>query len=95
MSIAAKQAAKAVDRKLQDALDALDNFEALHRLTPAQSDHWYAARAAVLKAMGCMIAVDFLTAAPSDPCEACDGEGNVWNNADPASGQRVDCEVCK
>jgi hypothetical protein len=36
-----------------------------------------------------------LPAAPSDPCEACDGEGNVWNNADPTSGQRVDCEVCK
>jgi len=27
-------------------------------------------------------------------CEECDGEGNIWNNADPTSGQRVDCEHC-
>jgi hypothetical protein len=25
------------------------------------------------------------------PCDDCDGEGNIWNNADPTSGQRVDC----
>lgn len=30
---------------------------------------------------------------PED-CPECDGLGNVWNNADPTSGQRVDCEVC-
>lgn len=28
-------------------------------------------------------------------CLTCDGEGNIWNNADPTSGQRHDCEDCK
>jgi hypothetical protein len=35
------------------------------------------------------------TALEAIPCEDCDGEGNVWNNADPTSGQRVDCEACQ
>lgn len=30
---------------------------------------------------------------PSD-CEACDGFGICWNNADPTSGQFVACEAC-
>lgn len=28
-------------------------------------------------------------------CLDCNGEGNIWNNADTTSGQRVDCEACK
>lgn len=28
-------------------------------------------------------------------CTECDGEGNIWNNADPTSGQRFDCEACQ
>lgn len=58
MSIAAKQAANAVPRKLQDALDALDNFEALHRLDPAQAHLWAIARSNIIGAMGAMIAVE-------------------------------------
>lgn len=27
-------------------------------------------------------------------CEHCDGEGRVWNNADPTSGQWVECDRC-
>tara|TARA_R110000787_G_scaffold36714_6_gene93554 strand:- start:1298 stop:1822 length:525 start_codon:yes stop_codon:yes gene_type:complete len=29
-----------------------------------------------------------------DSCTYCDGKGNIWNNADPTSGQRVDCPAC-
>ena len=28
-------------------------------------------------------------------CRDCDGEGVIWNNADPTSGQSVACEACK
>lgn len=28
-------------------------------------------------------------------CTECDGNGNIWNNADPTSGQRFDCEACQ
>jgi hypothetical protein len=28
------------------------------------------------------------------PCEACDGFGRCYNNADETSGQFVQCEVC-
>ncbi len=34
-----------------------------------------------------------VTRTPSD-CLSCDGFGNIWNNADPTSGQRFDCEDC-
>ena len=27
-------------------------------------------------------------------CTDCDGEGRIWNNADPTSGQYVDCDAC-
>lgn len=27
-------------------------------------------------------------------CTECDGEGRIWNNADPTSGQSADCEHC-
>lgn len=27
-------------------------------------------------------------------CPDCDGEGRIWNNADPTSGQSVDCDTC-
>lgn len=27
-------------------------------------------------------------------CPDCDGEGVIWNNADPTSGQCVDCDAC-
>lgn len=27
-------------------------------------------------------------------CTQCDGEGIIWNNADPTSGQSVDCDAC-
>ena len=27
-------------------------------------------------------------------CRDCDGEGRIWNNADPTSNQFFDCEVC-
>jgi hypothetical protein len=27
-------------------------------------------------------------------CEQCHGEGVIWNNADPTSGQWVDCDRC-
>ncbi|MBA4172814.1 MAG: hypothetical protein C0511_09220 [Hyphomicrobium sp.] len=30
-----------------------------------------------------------------EPCEDCDGNGKVWNNGDPTSGQWVPCEVCR
>ena len=30
----------------------------------------------------------------SEHCENCDGEGKVWNNADPTSGQWLPCEAC-
>lgn len=58
MSIAAKQAAAAVPRKLQEALDALDNFEALHRLTSGEAAVWAEARKHLLGAMGCMVTVE-------------------------------------
>ena len=29
-----------------------------------------------------------------DICEQCDGEGRIWNNADPTSGQWVECDRC-
>lgn len=34
--------------------------------------------------------------AEDDPshCSHCDGFGTVWNNADPTSGQSVNCENC-
>lgn len=28
-------------------------------------------------------------------CEACEDSGIIWNNADPTSGQRVDCDQCE
>lgn len=28
-------------------------------------------------------------------CPDCDGTGDIWNNNDPTSGQRVDCDECK
>lgn len=28
-------------------------------------------------------------------CRECHGEGLIWNNADPTSGQSVDCEHCE
>lgn len=58
MSLAAKQAANAVPRKLQDALDALDNFEALHRLDDNQAALWGLARSSMLQAMGAMVALE-------------------------------------
>ncbi len=27
-------------------------------------------------------------------CPECEGEGRFWNNADPTSGQSVDCDAC-
>jgi DnaJ-class molecular chaperone len=27
-------------------------------------------------------------------CPDCDGEGRIWNNCDPTSGQSVDCDAC-
>ena len=27
-------------------------------------------------------------------CRDCDGEGRIWNNCDPTSGQSVDCDAC-
>lgn len=30
-----------------------------------------------------------------NPCTACDGDGRVWNNADPTSGQFHACECAK
>lgn len=30
----------------------------------------------------------------SEECRACDGEGIIWNNADPTSGQWCDCPDC-
>lgn len=27
-------------------------------------------------------------------CPECDGDGCFWNNNDPTSGQRVDCDNC-
>lgn len=30
-----------------------------------------------------------------NPCTACDGEGRVWNNADPTSGQFHECECAE
>ena len=27
-------------------------------------------------------------------CQDCDGEGVIWNNADPTSGQSVQCYAC-
>lgn len=27
-------------------------------------------------------------------CTDCDGEGIIWNNADPTSGQSVQCDHC-
>lgn len=27
-------------------------------------------------------------------CPTCEGEGTIWNNADPTSGQGFDCEDC-
>ena len=27
-------------------------------------------------------------------CLDCDGHGVIWNNADPTSGQSVDCDAC-
>lgn len=29
-----------------------------------------------------------------EECQECDGNGLIWNNADPTSGQRVDCPKC-
>jgi len=30
----------------------------------------------------------------TEHCQHCDGEGKVWNNADPTSGQYVECDKC-
>lgn len=27
-------------------------------------------------------------------CDECNGEGMIWNNADPTSGQGYECEKC-
>lgn len=32
---------------------------------------------------------------PDIQCDACDGEGVIWNNNDASSGQGVQCEECK
>lgn len=32
--------------------------------------------------------------APDIECPDCDGDGRIWNNADPTSGQVVDCDAC-
>ena len=31
---------------------------------------------------------------PTIECPDCDGEGEIWNNADPTSGQSVECDAC-
>lgn len=36
-----------------------------------------------------------MTDIPEIECPDCDGEGRIWNNADPTSGQSVDCEECR
>jgi len=30
-----------------------------------------------------------------DFCDHCDGDGRIWNNADPTSGQWVECDQCE
>jgi hypothetical protein len=30
-----------------------------------------------------------------DECDYCDGDGRIWNNADPTSGQWVECDMCE
>lgn len=31
---------------------------------------------------------------PHTGCPDCDGDGRIWNNADPTSGQWVECDAC-
>jgi hypothetical protein len=31
---------------------------------------------------------------PTVICPTCEGEGTIWNNADPTSGMGFDCEAC-
>ena len=40
------------------------------------------------------IAACLASAMGETECHDCEGEGRIWNNADPTSGQSVDCDCC-
>lgn len=46
-----------VEAALKEALDLIDNFQALNRLTPKQLAAWEHARSGIMQAMGGIIAV--------------------------------------
>ena len=48
-----------VNAALKEALDTLDNYEALNRLTDRQLVAWELARAHLLGAMGAAVVVEF------------------------------------
>lgn len=46
-----------VEAKLKEALDTLDNYEALNRLSPEKHCAWLMARRSLLQAMGYAVAL--------------------------------------
>lgn len=56
-----------VEAALKEALDLIDNFQALNRLTPRQLAVWEQVRQGVFAAMGGMIAIRVLD--PLEPVE--------------------------
>ena len=51
---------KTVDYTLQDALNAIDNFEASNTLNEAQSQLWLKARDNIRQTMAMMVAIEAL-----------------------------------